>query len=149
MTAVGVMTYAQALDIAETAHAGQVDKAGQAYIGHIHRVIGHLPDNATDEHRIVAALHDVVEDTDVTLEDLASEGLSRRLVGSVDAMTRREGEESATYYQRVKADPVARVVKDADLDDNADPARLARLSPETRARLERKYQAARAALASS
>lgn len=146
MTGSPPLTLARAIAIAEVAHAGQVDKAGLPYIGHIHRVIGHLPAEATDEHRIVAALHDVVEDCPMTLEDLAAEGLPARLVASVDAMTRRDGEPSSPYYSRVAADPVALVVKRADLADNTDPDRLAALDPATRERLEEKYRSAREAL---
>ncbi|AXV10109.1 Guanosine-3',5'-bis(Diphosphate) 3'-pyrophosphohydrolase (plasmid) [Euzebya pacifica] len=136
----------RALDIATTAHNGQTDKAGRPYIGHVHRVLGHLPDDATDDHRVVAALHDVVEDTDVTLDQLRADGLTDTQAAAVDAMTRRADEPKDDYYRRVAANPIALVVKAADIDDNADPARLAVLDPDTRDRLAAKYTRARQAL---
>ena len=69
-----------------------------------------------------------------------------RIAAAVDAITMRKGEERAAYYARVAADPLARAVKLCDLADNESPARMARLDPETRARLEQKYAKARAAL---
>ena len=132
-----------ALRIARAAHDGQVDKAGKPYIGHIMRVIGHLPDDATDDHRVVAALHDVVEDTDTTLGDLRAAGLTPVQADAVDAMTHRPGELRSAYYRRVKGNPVALVVKEADLADNADPERLAALDQADRQRLTMKYDKAR------
>jgi hypothetical protein len=69
------------------------------------------------------------------------------VVAAVDALTRRDDEPAEDYYRRVAADPVARVVKDADLADNADPDRLARLDTATRERLSAKYAHARETLA--
>lgn len=129
--------------IATRAHAGQVDKAGAAYITHPARVAARLHTPAT---QTVGWLHDVVEDTDTTLEDLTEAGLPTDVVAAVDALTRRDGEDSDAYYARVAADPLAVPVKHADLADNTDPARLAELDAETRARLGRKYAHARAVL---
>jgi len=68
------------------------------------------------------------------------------VVSAVDALTHREGETRADYYQRILLSPLALRVKAADIDDNADPERLARLDPATRDRLVLKYQTARKAL---
>jgi hypothetical protein len=126
--------------VAERAHQGQVDKAGAPYIGHPARVAARLSD---DMARAVAWLHDVVEDTDVTLDELSALGFPPEVVCAVDAMTHRDGEERTTYYRRVAGDPLALRVKHADIADNSDPGRLASLDAATRERLAAKYATAR------
>lgn len=132
-----------AFELALTAHAGQTDKAGLAYIGHVARVAAGVQG---DEARIVALLHDVIEDAGVAAEDL-SDRFGHRIAAAVAALTRHKGESPAGYYARVAADPLARTVKLADIADNSHPARLAMLDPVTRTRLQAKYAAARLALA--
>lgn len=128
-------------EVATTAHQGQVDKADRPYIDHPRRVVGHLVE-PTPVQSVVAWLHDVVEDTITTLEDV-DRAFGSEIASAVDAMTHRPGETSAHYYARVKANPTALVVKTADLADNTDPERLRVLAPEVRARLETKYAHAR------
>ncbi|WP_425097957.1 HD domain-containing protein [Tropicibacter sp. S64] len=135
-----------AFELALTAHAGQVDKAGAPYIGHVARVAARVPEGPhADTARVVALLHDVVEDTAVTLGEIGTQ-FGPEIAHAVDALTRRAGETSESYYTRVKSDAHARIVKHADLDDNADPVRLSLLQEDTRARLTAKYASARAAL---
>ncbi len=126
-------------------HEGQVDKAGAAYITHPARVAVraalHGPDAET-----AAWLHDVVEDCGVSAADLTSHGFPRRIVKAVLALTKRAGESHEDAVRRACADPVARIVKAADVADNGDPVRLARLDPELRERLAAKYAHARAVL---
>lgn len=131
-----------AFELALAAHAGQTDKAGAAYIGHVARVAAGV---SNDPARVVALLHDVVEDTDVSLGTV-EEHFGNEIANAVDAITRRSGEASRDYYARVKADPLALEVKLSDLADNSDPTRLSLLPPADRARLEAKYAAARQAL---
>lgn len=129
--------------MARTAHAGQVDKAGQPYITHPARVANRV---AGDEHAVaVAWLHDVVEDTPVTLTELAAQ-FPPQVVAAVDAITKRAGETRDDYYERVRAVPLAQRVKRADLADNSDPDRLAVLDAATQERLAGKYAHARAVL---
>lgn len=129
--------------IATAAHAGQVDKAGRPYIMHPARVAGRV---AGDEFAVAAAwLHDVVEDTSVTLKDIAAQ-FPIDVVTAVGALTRRSGEGPGDYYRRIRAVPLAVTVKLADLADNGDPERLALLDAPTRDRLIAKYAKARAAL---
>ena len=90
---------------------------------------------------MVAWLHDVVEDTEVTLADVERE-FGATVSAAVDAITRR-ADEADSYYARVKANPIALRVKTADLADNTDPARLALLDPERQAHLEARYAHAR------
>lgn len=141
---------ALATEIAQDAHAGQIDKAGAPYIGHPARVAASARDRAgepqADLVEAAAWLHDVVEDTDVTLDDLIERDVPRPVVTAVDALTRRPGEKSEMYYSRVAADPIALVVKLADLADNSDPDRLVSLDEGTQARLTAKYEHARATL---
>ena len=128
-----------AFELALAAHAGQTDKAGVPYIAHVVRVAAGV---AGEEAQTVALLHDVVEDCDVTLAEIEAR-FGARIAASVDAITRRDGEAPDEYYSRVAADPLARTVKLSDLADNGNPARLALLGPDQRARLEKKYAHAR------
>ena len=122
--------------LAVKAHAGQVDKAGAPYIDHPRRVAARLD---TDDGRAVAWLHDVIEDTIVTANDLRRAGLPDRVLAAVEALTHRRGEPRDLYLARVAADPLATAVKQADVADNADPTRLALLDDPTRRRLEATY----------
>lgn len=112
----------KAFEIAIDAHDGQKDKGGHPYVLHPIRVAGKV--KGQDE-QVVALLHDVVEDTDWTLDGLREAGFSEEIVAAVDAISRREGESRRAYLARCKTDPIARVVKMADLEHNMDLSRLA------------------------
>lgn len=109
-------TIEQALEIAARAHAGQTDRQGVPYILHPLRVMHAV--HGLDA-QIVAVLHDVVEDTPTTLDDLRAAGFNETIVAAVDSVTHREGEPYAAYVIRAKANPVGRQVKLADLQDNS------------------------------
>jgi hypothetical protein len=133
--------------LAMEAHAGQVDKIGKPYIGHPARIAMAVREEGySDEVEAVAWLHDVVEDTDVTLADLYVHGFSVEVIDAVDAISKRKGEKFEAYYERVKANPMALVVKWHDVADNSDPRRLAKVAPDTRERLRAKYERARTLL---
>jgi hypothetical protein len=136
-------TVAIARAVATGAHAGQVDKAGNDYISHPARVAARLDHPAL---QVVAWLHDVLEDTAVTAANLLQLGIPPRLVVAVQALSRSVDEPKDGYYARVCADPVAVLVKLADVADNSDPGRLSMLDEATADRLRRKYAAARAVL---
>jgi len=125
-----------AREIAIRAHDGQVDKIGAPYILHPERVAARLP---CPQAQAVAWLHDVLEDTHVTAEDLLAAGIPLRVVQAVQALTHSHDEPLPLYYRRVVADELAREVKLADVADNSDPARLALLNEATRSRLQKKY----------
>ncbi|MCL2470372.1 MAG: HD domain-containing protein [Propionibacteriaceae bacterium] len=129
-----------ARSLASAAHGLQKDKAGLAYIDHPRRVAERLAGQG-EAPEVVAAgwLHDVLEDTTVTAEDLASAGIPDHVVAAVEALTKRAGESLEAYTARVKASPIGVVVKRADIADNTDPARLAILDAATRNRLIAKY----------
>lgn len=123
-----------ALLLAIRAHQGQKDKAGAPYILHPIRVMLQL-DSEID--RIVAILHDVVEDTRFTLNDLKKRGYSASIVKAVNALTRREGEAYEDFVKRAGLNPIARKVKLADLRDNMNLTRIKRPTERDRERLKR------------
>lgn len=107
--------FEQALSIAVEAHRGQTDKDGKEYVRHVLRVAGAVDEG---DQQIVALLHDVVEDTELTLDDLLDRRFPRHIVDAVDAMTRRDGEDYFDFVRRAASNPLARPVKVADLRDN-------------------------------
>lgn len=129
----------KAIGIAAEAHTGQRDKAGAPYILHPLRMMLRMQ---TDEERIVAVLHDVVEDSDWTLDGLRAEGFSDAVVEAVDALTRQEGESYEAFVVRAGQLSLARRVKLADLEDNMDTTRLGAITEVDEARLAR-YERAR------
>ena len=138
---------ATAEQLARRAHEGQVDKAGLPYIDHPRRVAARVAELGGPPEAIAAAwLHDVVEDTATTLDDLRAAGFGERVVATVDALTRRPDEGEA-YYRRVAAEELAVLVKQADIWDNTNPERLARLTTSDRDWLEHKYRHALAKIA--
>lgn len=130
----GALTLERAVAIAAEAHAGQTDKAGAPYILHPLRVMAAQEGDAA---RIVGVLHDVVEDSPVTLDHLAAAGASEAVLRGLDAVTRRAEESYEAFVARAGADPLGRAVKIADLRDNMDLARIAQPSDKDRARLAR------------
>ncbi|NRF67353.1 bifunctional (p)ppGpp synthetase/guanosine-3',5'-bis(diphosphate) 3'-pyrophosphohydrolase [Aquincola sp. S2] len=126
-------TLERAIQIAARAHAGQVDKAGQPYILHPLRVM--LAVKRPPE-RIAAVLHDVVEDTSVTLDELRSEGFPEEVLQAVRALTKTKGEDRLAAAARAAANPIARAVKLADVTDNMDLSRIAQPTEADHARLK-------------
>lgn len=137
-------TLERAVQIAAEAHAGQVDKAGAPYILHPLRMLLRME---TPEARLAALLHDVVEDSEWTLEALRGEGFDEAVVAAVDALTRRAGESYDDFIERAAPNPIARRVKLADLEDNLDLSRLATLGARDLERLDRYHRARRRLLA--
>lgn len=130
-----------AIEFALEKHGDTVNKKnGEIYFLHVLRV---MLAGETEAERIVGVLHDVVEDTDASLDDLRSMGFDDQIVAGVDAMTRREakGETYEDFVLRCKADPIARRVKLFDLRDNMRPERLPEITQKDLERLER-YRAA-------
>jgi len=131
-------TLERAIEIAAKAHAGQMDKAGQPYVLHPLRMMLAV---ATPEARIAAVLHDVVEDTAVTLKELEGEGFTAEVLEAVEALTKREGEDYEAFIRRVAPNPIAREVKLADLRDNSDLSRILEPTERDRERVK-KYRRA-------
>ncbi|MFK4064663.1 HD domain-containing protein [Streptomyces sp. NPDC029674] len=133
--------------LAREAHAGQTDKAGRPYAEHLRAVAEGVRARGGDDEQIAAAwLHDAVEDDALSERWLLEAPLSARTKDIVLALTKRPGEAKESYAERILTTPGARLVKEADLAHNADPARLAVLDATTRARLTAKYATMRALL---
>lgn len=122
-------------EICTAAHEGQVDKVGMPYHLHPERVAARC---ATDAECIVALLHDTIEDTDVTPEYLLGRGFPQYIIDAILSVTKRDGEGYEDFVARAKQNPIGRMVKIRDLEDNMDIRRLDEISDEFVTRL-RKY----------
>ncbi len=135
-------TLEDAIRLAVEAHHGQRDKYGQPYILHPLRVMLRLQ---TETERIVGVLHDLLEDTPHTAEELRKMGYSEEILQALDGVTRRADESYEEFVLRSKSNPIARRVKLADLEDNMDLRRMPEVTPRDLERLAR-YRRAWAAL---
>ena len=138
-----------AFDVMGIAHSGQVDKGGNYYFLHPFRVSQEIKKHFTYKHtdydkfitECVAILHDVIEDTNITAEDLSNEGFEDAIVNRVVRMTRNEGESYMDYIKRIGEDNICRIVKMCDLKDNMDITRLDKLNNEDFNRLKKYHKA--------
>jgi len=112
---------ATAIKIAAVAHERQLDKSGKPYIFHPLTVMSHFDD---PYDQMAAVLHDVLEDTPTTKEQLLGYGIPFEVINTVDALTRREGETVKEYYIRIKKDERAVRIKMKDLEHNMDISRF-------------------------
>ena len=128
----------KAIGIAVSAHRGQKDRYGAPYILHPLRVMQRL---STPDQQIVGVLHDVVEDTDWTFERLAEEGFPESLLEALKAVTKKKGEDYDDFVKRSAANPVARRVKLADLEDNMDLRRTGEVTEKDLPRLQKYVKA--------
>lgn len=117
---------ARALVIATAAHERQTRKDGSPYVLHPLRLMFAVEGEAA---KILAVLHDVVEDTDWTLEGLAREGFADEILEALDLLTHRDEDSYDAYIAKIAANPLARKVKLADLEDNLDLKQLPKLMP--------------------
>lgn len=126
-------------EVAQNAHAGQVDRVGKPYITHpeaVCRMVASLP------LKTAAILHDVVEDTPITLDDLKAMGFSSDIVHWVDLLTHREEDDYFDYIERLQSNPCAVAIKLADLSHNSDTSRLPEITDADLKRLA-KYRRAK------
>lgn len=131
-----------ALKVSFEAHKNQVDHSGTPYVYHPY----HLAEQMTDETTTcIALLHDVVEDTDITLAQLREMGFPDIVVEAVGVLTREHGVPYQEYIKRVKSNPLARIVKLADLEHNSDMSRLQEIDERSKS-LAKRYEKARACL---
>ena len=128
----------KALSIAVQAHYGQKDRYGKPYILHPLRVMQKV---ATDGEKIVAILHDLIEDTDWTVEKLSDQGFSQEIILAVDALSKRIDESYVDYIERLSKNPLAVNVKLCDLEDNMDIRRMQHVSQADGERLARYHRA--------
>jgi (p)ppGpp synthase/HD superfamily hydrolase len=130
----GMSQLENAIRIAVAAHQGQVDRAGEPYILHPLRVMARC---RTRDEKTVAILHDVVEDTKWTFDDLRKEGFSESIIVALDCVTKREGEAYEDFIRRNAGNRLASRVKLADLEDNMDLLRNEQVTPEDLPRLNK------------
>ena len=130
-----------AIATAAKAHEGQTDKVGKPYILHPLKVMLNVKGGIPEQ--CAAVLHDVIED--ITAEALLELGFSKEVVDAVVLLTRSKDEDYMEYVKRLKANPIARAVKLADLADNMDMSRIPNPTEKDFARLE-KYKKAKSIL---
>ena len=126
-------TLENAIQFAVKAHAGQVDKGGQPYILHPLRVMLAVH---TPQERMAAVLHDVIEDTPLTAEDLARQGIPQAVIEAVVVLTKQKGESRIAAAKRAARHPIARAVKIQDVKDNLNIDRIKNPSERDLARLQ-------------
>lgn len=124
----------KALKLCFEAHKDQLDKSGMPYVFHPF----HLAEQMTDEDTtVVALLHDVVEDTDYTLDDLRVMGFNEKVIEAIGLMTHAEGVPYMEYVAKIKENPIAKAVKLADLIHNSDSSRLDNITEKDMVRREK------------
>jgi (p)ppGpp synthase/HD superfamily hydrolase len=119
------------------AHEGQTDKSGKPYWLHPVAVMHRLGENASEQEKLTALLHDVIEDTDYTAEQLLAMGYKKAVVTAVQMLSREKGPNRPTYIEWIRSiaasgNEIVIKVKIADNEENSDPARVAQLPPEER-----------------
>jgi (p)ppGpp synthase/HD superfamily hydrolase len=137
-----VATLHRAIELALIAHKGQLDLAGELYLLHPLRVMMAMD---TDEERIVAVLHDAVEDSKgkVTLSSLLAEGFSYSIVMNISLLTKSKAYDYAIYIEQIKLSPLATKVKLADLADNMNLTRFRCATEKDKDRAQKYARAAR------
>ena len=114
----------KAIEIAAKAHAAQLDKGGNPYILHPLRVMLNFCESESESVKICAILHDVAEDTEITLDDLRNEGFSKEVLAALDCLTKRKDESYENFIGRILENEIACKVKSGDLADNMDLTRI-------------------------
>lgn len=127
-----------AMRICFEAHKEQQDKSGMPYVFHPFHLAEQMQ---TEETTVVALLHDVVEDTECTIEDLMRLGFDRTITEAIALMTHAEDVDYMDYVRAIKGNPIARVVKLADLRHNSDLTRLDRVDEKALRRREKYLKA--------
>ena len=128
----------KSLQIALRAYAGKTDKAGREYILHPLRVMAKMQ---TDLEMSAALLHDVLEDSDITAEQLLAEGIPAEVVEAVRCLSKKENEDYQDFVARAKKNSLAAKVKIADIEDNIDVLRLNSLDENDLARVHKYHTA--------
>jgi (p)ppGpp synthase/HD superfamily hydrolase len=132
----------KALNLCFNAHKDQTDKSGMPYVFHPFHLAEQMQ---TEETTIVALLHDVVEDTDYTIDDLTALGYDKTITDAITLLTHGDDTEYMDYVKKIKTNPIATAVKLADLRHNSDLSRLSVIDEKALKRRE-KYQKAIALL---
>lgn len=128
----------QAIAIAAKAHVGQVDKAGQPYILHPLRLMFRFQ---SEDEMIVAVMHDVIEDSTFTHDDLKNCGFSEVILDAIECLTKRSGENYESFVSRILQNGLARKIKVEDIKDNLDLTRLNKVTDKDWIRIEKYHHA--------
>jgi len=131
-------TLDKAIMIASEAHAGQLDKSGQRYILHPMRLMQKF---VREEERIVAVLHDVVEDSNVSLNDLKTYGFAKSIIDAIDCLSKRNNESYDGFIARISSNYLAKKIKIEDLKDNLDLTRLTSITDSDLVRIKKYHKA--------
>ncbi len=134
------MLISKAIALAASAHDEQLDKGGEPYIFHPIRVM--INAEGDENVKCTAVLHDILEDTRLTEDDLRSEGFDEEIITALKLLTRNDGDDYMEYIKRLKPNKIARAVKLADLADNMDMTRIKNPTEQDFKRLE-KYKKAK------
>ena len=138
----------KAIEVATEAHKGQFDKLGEDYINHPLRVHRNLTTNpkfknldalTREDCEVAALLHDVIEDTPITAEDLLAMGFTPRSIRLVELLSKDKSKPKDDYFSAIREEPLARMIKLADIADNRNRSRVERLDPEMAEKLRAKY----------
>ena len=132
----------KALKLCYDAHKDQLDKSGMPYVFHPFHLAEQMDDEITT---IVALLHDIIEDSKYTLEDIEQMGFSKEAIQAIDVLTHKPEDTYMEYIEKVATNKIAKIVKLADLEHNSDKTRLDYLTEKDLHRLE-KYAVARGML---
>jgi len=132
----------KAINLAKTHHAGVFDKGGHPYIEHPLRLMENMDTNI---EKMVAVMHDLVEDTHITIAYLRTAGFSEKVLSALDCVTNRDNEDYESFIERIAQNPLATKVKLADLEDNMDLSRIPEPSKKDYKRIE-KYKRAKTRL---
>jgi len=130
-------TLERAIEIAVEAHKGQKDKAGMPYVLHPLRLMFKMESN---NEKIAALLHDVVEDSDWTLDDLKKEGFNSDVIEAVSLLTRDEKDSYDEFIQKAVSNPISKNVKIADINDNLDLNRIDKISDKDYIRIKKYHR---------
>lgn len=128
----------KSLKIALEGHSGQKDKSGKPYILHPLRLMSKA---GSEEEQITALLHDVVEDSAYTFDDLIIEGIPQNIIDSLECLTKREGEKYNSFISRILENKLAVKVKLLDIEDNINTLRLEKLTDEDLKRVAKYHKA--------
>lgn len=128
----------QAISIAIKAHSGQIDKAGQPYILHPLRIMFKF---RTEDEMIVAVMHDVIEDSNTTSNDLINFGFSTTIVKAINCLTRMKNESYDDFISNLSKNDLATRIKVEDIKDNLDLTRLDVVTDRDLQRVEKYHRA--------
>ncbi len=128
----------KAISLASEAHFGQIDKAGQPYILHPLRLMFNF---SLESEMIVAILHDVIEDSHFTLNDLKQQGFADEIINAVECLSKKQGENYEDFITRLSSNKLAKKIKIVDIKDNMNLSRLDQVNESDLFRVKKYHKA--------